>query len=732
MASSGSFSGSIVSGHYVLRVDWTQTQDVSANTSTITAKIYLVNDYNLSIGARTANTMTIDGTAQSFSSAAISTTGTHLLNTVTQTVSHASDGTKSLSMSCVFSFAATISGTYYSTIAASASITLDTIPRASSISMSAGTMGSASTITITSASTSFTHTLTYSFGSVSSTIATKTTSTSVSWTPPLILANQVPNATSGTGTLTCTTYNGSTAIGSKSISITLKVPTSVVPTISSLTAARVDGTVPSSWGIYVQTKSKATITISGAAGIYGSTISSYSISGGGFYSTASTLTTGYLNSSGTITFTATVTDSRGRTSAAATVSISVVAYSAPSFSSYLSQRCDSSGTLTNDGTYVKGTVRYTYSTCSSNNTVTRATYYKKTTETSWTNASKSFSSGTAFTFGGGGISTESTYDIKYTLTDAFTTISVQDTVSTASVVMDFKSGGKGVAVGKVAETDTCFEVAEDWNVRVYGMLLAQYIAQNSGRLYFGTCSTSSATVAKVVTCSDFTLNKGAAILVKFTYTNTASSPTLNVNGTGAVAMVTFGASVMGAYYWKPAQTVLFVYDGTYWVAVTLSPATTTYYGITKLSSSISSTSTVLAATASAVKTAYDRSSWDTITLTNALAVAYGGTGATTAAAARTNLGITVTSLYSGTLTTGSTTFPLSYNFFVIIGQPTSASARAATIIPASQITTTETSYQFADESNYYSFNLSYSGTTVTLAYKGRSGTGQIIRVFGIN
>jgi len=52
-----------------------------------------------------------------------------------------------------------------------------------------------------------------------------------------------------------------------------------------------------------------------------------------------------LNSSGTITFTATVTDSRGRTSAAATVSITVIAYSVPSFSSYNSQRCNSSGTI---------------------------------------------------------------------------------------------------------------------------------------------------------------------------------------------------------------------------------------------------------------------------------------------------------------------------------------------------------------------------------------------------
>ena len=178
--------------------------------------------------------------------------------------------------------------------------------------------------------------------------------------------------------------------------------------------------------------------------------------------------------------------------------------------------------------------------------------------------------------------------------------------------------------------------------------------------------------------------------------------------------------------------MLFVYDGTYWVAATLPLATTTYYGITKLSSSTSSTSTALAATASAVKAAYDRSSWDTITLTNALAIAYGGTGATTAAAARTNLGIAATSLYSGTLTTGSTTFSLSYKFFVIIGQPSSSSSRAGIVVPASQITTSAVGYQIADESNYYSFNLSYSGTTVTLAYKGRSSTGQILRVFGVN
>lgn len=608
MASSGSFSGSIKDGHYVVRVDWSQAQDVTNNKSTITAKVYLVNDWSLSISGRTTNTITIDGTQQTFTSPSISSTGTHLLGTLTQTVSHSSDGSKSLSISAVFHIEATLSGVYYSTITASANITLDSIPRASSISMSAGTLGTASTISITRASSSFTHTITYSFGNTSGTIVSKTTSTSVSWTPALTLANQIPNATSGTATLTCTTYNGNTSVGSKSITVKLNVPSSIIPTITSLTAARVDGSVPSTWGIYVQTKSKATLTINGAAGAYGSTISSYSITGGGFTGTAASMTTGFLNTSGTITFTATVTDSRGRTSTAATVSISVVAYSAPSFSSYLSQRCNSAGTLSGEGTYVKATVKYSYSSCSSNNTVTRATYYRKTGTTTWTNASKSFSSGTAFTFGGGNISTENTYEIRYTLTDSFTTIAIIDTVSTASVVMDFKSGGNGVAVGKVSETDNCFEVSDKWDVKVYGMLLEAYIKANApgGGIAFATCDTDAAAVAKVATSSDsFSLTVGAAVAVKFANTNTASTPSLNINGTGVKYMVTYATYAPGSYYWKAGQTILFIYDGTYFVGLSQSVATTTYYGITKLTSSTSSTSTSLAATASAVKAAYE-------------------------------------------------------------------------------------------------------------------------------
>ena len=110
----------------------------------------------------------------------------------------------------------------------------------------------------------------------------------------------------------------------------------------------------------------------------------------------------------------------------------------------------------------------------------------------------------------------------------------------------------------------------------------------------------------------------------------------------------------------------------------------------------------------------------------------GGTGATTAAAARTNLGITYTSLYNGTLSSGSTTFNYgNYKAYVIIGRPKSTSALESITLPKGIISTTEATYQLADEANYVSFGVKYSGTTVTLTFKASSSTGQITRVFGI-
>ena len=125
--------------------------------------------------------------------------------------------------------------------------------------------------------------------------------------------------------------------------------------------------------------------------------------------------------------------------------------------------------------------------------------------------------------------------------------------------------------------------------------------------HYGTCSTASGTAAKVVSLANFSLATGARISVKFTYSNTYSSPTLNVNGTGAKYMKAFSSTSAPVYYWYPGSVIDFVYDGSYWVMTDASYATTTYYGRVKLSDTYSSTvsGVGIAASQTAVYNAYN-------------------------------------------------------------------------------------------------------------------------------
>ena len=125
--------------------------------------------------------------------------------------------------------------------------------------------------------------------------------------------------------------------------------------------------------------------------------------------------------------------------------------------------------------------------------------------------------------------------------------------------------------------------------------------------YYGECTTSPTTAEKIVTVSgNFVLEKGASIDVMFTYHNVASSPTMNVNGTGAVEIKAYGTTAPLAKQWRQGAVVQFVYNTSNWVMVGGSVASMTYYGATKLNSSTSSTSEDTAATPKAVKTAMDK------------------------------------------------------------------------------------------------------------------------------
>ena len=134
-------------------------------------------------------------------------------------IAHNPDGSKSFTISGFSGWIYESGNTY----ASSQTFTLPTIPRASSVSCSTADIGSNATITISRASSSFTHTLSYTFGSLTGTIATKTSSTSVAWTIPTTFYAQIPNDKSGTGTITCDTYSGSTLIGSKTTPFTATV-----------------------------------------------------------------------------------------------------------------------------------------------------------------------------------------------------------------------------------------------------------------------------------------------------------------------------------------------------------------------------------------------------------------------------------------------------------------------------------------------------------------------------
>lgn len=99
--------------------------------------------------------------------------------------------------------------------------------------------------------------------------------------------------------------------------------------------------------------------------------------------------------------------------------------------------------------------------------------------------------------------------------------------------------------------------------------------------WYATCGTGAATVAKVGTCANFSaaggLVAGAHVTVKFTYANTADSPTLNVNSTGAKAIFVNGAAAKSGA-WKAGDVKEFVYDGTNWVMTGGAP--NIHYGTT--------------------------------------------------------------------------------------------------------------------------------------------------------
>lgn len=408
----------------------------------------------------------------------------------TVTVGHNADGTKSFGIMASFSGSGgwspgnlTIGGN---------SFTLTTIPRSSSVSVSAGVIGSAVTININRQSSSFKHTIRYHWGSKQGTIASNV-DTSTTWTIPLDFANDIPNSTSGTGTIYVDTYSGSTKTGTQSTTLTASVPASMKPTFTGVslsdfnTAAQ---NLVSSTTTFIQIVSNIKVMFNGGRGSYGSTITGYKaeIVGRNQTTNVNGGTLGIMNYNGIITIRAKVSDSRGRWSDARDVSVTVLEYFAPALNFGIARTGSTSSTLTVTrnarvaplavGGVQKNTMVLSFKVARVGTTAYTAD--NGAAAGSWTSLSSLVNSQANLS---GNYAANQSFIVIGTLEDRFTRTEFAVNVATESVVFSYDR--YGVGVNKTRERgalDVNGDVYVDGDILVNNKPIQQYqLTSNIGR-----------------------------------------------------------------------------------------------------------------------------------------------------------------------------------------------------------------------------------------------------------
>lgn len=465
-----------VNNKYSLTLECTeQSYSIPNNTSVVAWKLTMATaaySYTGYADYRTTVSISINGTtvysynaSRDFNPTAAASYS-EVLASGTATVAHNSDGTKT----CACAASVTVASGPYSPGSASISqnLTLTTIPRASSASWSGDfTIGVDKVITITSASTSFRHEFTFTVGSGTTSASVAAGTNSYTWRPnSTTFAAQFPTQTSRTGTMVLKTYNGATLIGSVSYSFTLKIPDSWKPSTPSITLSPVNANAwLSGKGIYVagytQTRVRATSTASA-----GTTISSWTVSGAASMTQSGASldkTSGVIASSGSKSFTVTVTDARGRT-ASTSASASYLSYSTPAVTSLTVTRGTYSGgvwTQSDNGTDLKAVFK---AACS---------LYDEGNEMAWTIGAPFSVSGSALASGGTiteyatGVGTATAYTPTVTVTDELGntgTKSVQ--VPTVEMPFVINVTKPAVGVGGVPQTPRTLELASNWQLNV--------------------------------------------------------------------------------------------------------------------------------------------------------------------------------------------------------------------------------------------------------------------------
>lgn len=439
-------------------------QSVGENYSNVTVKVnfYRTNSGYSSYGNGTVYCK-INGTTYTASvstSQKITNSGIDLFSK-TLAIYHNNDGTKTLTCS------AWISHDVFSSSEQSYSQTLTTIPRTSTISsISGNTLGSPITVNINRNSDSFTHKVFYKRTDGQRFEVGSGVGTSHTFTPDIGDCNLLPNSTSGTAEITVDTYYGDTYIGYNAWNITVYVPSSIVPSIGDITLTEAVEGIAAKFGGFVQWKSKINVNVN-AWGAYSSSIRNYtSYINGGTY-TSSSFTTDFLSGNGSCN--TTVTDSRGR-SVNKNVGYSTIEYYDPWIETFSVSRCNADGTANDSGDCAKCVIKAGIAPVNDRNDKTFTIQYKKQSDSSYqtiTLSNENYVLETTQIFTN--IDTESEYEFILNVSDYFTTSKLSRNVSTAYTLMDFRSTGRGVAIGKVSNKDAlevAMELHAESNIRI--------------------------------------------------------------------------------------------------------------------------------------------------------------------------------------------------------------------------------------------------------------------------
>lgn len=441
-------------------------QDVSANKTTINWSCGVMPGHKFYSNAVKMSAVTING-VQVYAGGTYSNITDykeHTLASGTLEVSHESDGSKTLAVAA-FSGQVWKDTGYLTATAAAQSFQLTAIPRATEPVMGAATMGETVRISLPRASSAFTHTLSYVFGAASGGIA-EGAGTEVQWTVPESLAAQIPDSPSGTGTLTCKTYNGGTLIGTKTVTFTASVPAGMKPALTKGWAAVIydnGGTKASAIAAWVQgySKAKAVFDSTKIACKQGASIAKYAVTYLGKTVEESPYRTDTISAT-SATVRCAVTDSRGLT-AWEDVTVTLESYAPPMLVGASLYRADGEGAAADSGTHIAGLATAKFSSIGGRNTATIKGY--------WKSVGGSYGEGVTLPFGAVGLVTgdveiaaDRSYTAKIVVTDSLgNSAEFEENIPTEQVAFHLKEGGRGAAFGKAAEQDELLDVA--WDAR---------------------------------------------------------------------------------------------------------------------------------------------------------------------------------------------------------------------------------------------------------------------------